>query len=42
LNSIFEIIANEELLTDFFKKRKWRECEVVSVTLRSLWDAGKL
>jgi len=36
----FDIICDEDLIADFFAKKKWKECEVVGITLRRLWDAG--
>jgi len=39
--AIFDMICDEELIDDFFEKKKWRECEVVATTLRELWDAGR-
>jgi len=39
---MFDLVCNEDLLDDFFTKRKWKECELVGVTLRKLWDEGFL
>jgi len=33
-------LANEELLDDFFTKKKWKETQEVCETLRSLWENG--
>jgi len=38
--AIFDLFCGEELIEDFFTKRKWRECEIVGLTLRKLWDDG--
>jgi len=40
MNSLFEFFSNEEMLGDFYTKRKWKECEQLGVTLRRMWDAG--
>jgi len=40
MNQAFDLICDEELITDFYTKKKWKECEVVGITLRRLWDAG--
>jgi len=41
LGVIFDTICDEELMEDFFEKKKWRECEILATTLRELWDAGR-
>jgi len=38
---IFDLVCDEELMEDFYEKKKWRECEIVATTLRELWDAGR-
>jgi len=40
INEIFDILCDEELVSDFFTKRKYKECETLGTTLRKLWDAG--
>jgi len=40
LNTLFEFVCNEELLDDFFAKKKWKECEQVGTSLRRIWDSG--
>jgi len=40
-DELFNDFANEDLIDDFFEKKKWRECEVVATTLRELWDNGQ-
>ena len=40
LLDIFLYFQDEELLNDFFEKRKWKECATVGETLRHLWDHG--
>jgi len=41
MGAVFDIICNEDLIEDFFEKKKWRECEILATTLRALWDAGR-
>jgi len=40
LSQLFDSFASEDLIEDFFEKKKWRECEIVATTLRELWDNG--
>jgi len=40
MNALFDFICNEDLIEDFFTKKKWRECEQVGTSLRRLWDLG--
>jgi len=40
MNQTFDFICDEDMIADFYAKRKWKECETVGVTLRRLWDAG--
>lgn len=40
MNQTFDMICDEDLIADFYTKRKWKECEVVGITLRRLWDGG--
>jgi len=40
MNLLFEFFSNEDMLADFYTKRKWKECEQLGVTLRRMWDAG--
>jgi len=40
LSALLEYLANEELLNDFFTKKKWKETKEVCVTLRNLWEDG--
>jgi len=40
MRTIFNFFCNEELLEEFFEKRKWKECELVGQTLRKMWDGG--
>jgi len=39
---LFDTMCNEDLLQDFFAKRKYRECEVLGLTLRKIWDTGAI
>jgi len=38
---MFDVFADEELIEDFFEKKKWRECEIIATRLRDLWDNGR-
>jgi hypothetical protein len=38
--ALFEFVCNQDLLADFYTKRKWKECEQMGTVLRKLWDAG--
>jgi len=40
MKELFDLLCNEDMLEDFFEKKKWKECELVGVTLRRLWDEG--
>ncbi len=42
MNELFDYISNEDMLVDFFAKKKWQECADVGITLRRLWDSGDL
>jgi hypothetical protein len=42
LHGLFDYFTNEDLLCDFFAKKKWKECAEIGETLRKLWDAGDL
>jgi len=39
---LVDYFSSEALLTEFFSKRKWQECQVVGNTLRKLWDLGRV
>lgn len=36
MTGIFDVLCDEDMLADFFKKRKYKECEILGVTLRKL------
>jgi len=38
LREIFDYFCTNSIIEDFFEKRKWKECEVVAITLRKIWD----
>eukprot|EP01114_Cavostelium_apophysatum_P010253 TRINITY_DN2376_c0_g1_i1.p1 TRINITY_DN2376_c0_g1~~TRINITY_DN2376_c0_g1_i1.p1 ORF type:complete len:387 (-),score=109.74 TRINITY_DN2376_c0_g1_i1:19-1179(-) len=38
LDKIFDVIKNEDLLSSFFEKKKWKETEELAGLLRKLWD----
>jgi len=40
MRATFDFFCNEELLEEFFEKRKWKECELLGLTLRRMWDEG--
>jgi len=42
MGALFDTLCDEDLLEDFFTKRKWKECEVIATTLRIMWDNGKI
>jgi len=42
LAEVADLLSNEELVQEFFSKRKYKECELVGGTLRKLWDEGFL
>jgi len=41
LTELFAVFCDEDLIEDFYVKRKWRECEIIATTLRELWDNGQ-
>jgi len=40
MNQTFDLICDEDLIADFYVKRKWKECGTVGNALRRLWDSG--
>eukprot|EP01119_Soliformovum_irregulare_P014680 TRINITY_DN402_c0_g1_i3.p1 TRINITY_DN402_c0_g1~~TRINITY_DN402_c0_g1_i3.p1 ORF type:complete len:361 (+),score=74.65 TRINITY_DN402_c0_g1_i3:94-1083(+) len=42
LSEVLRYFLNDELVMEFFSKKKWKECQVVGSTLRTLWDAGRI
>lgn len=40
MNDLFATFTNEEMLEDFFKKKKWKETGEVANLLRRMWEDG--
>jgi len=38
LRGIMDFLCNEDMLSDFFTKHKWKECEIVGGHLRKMWE----
>jgi hypothetical protein len=37
---LFDFLCNSDMLTEFFAKKKYKECEQLATTLRKMWDSG--
>jgi len=42
LVELLHYFAKEDLLSDFFTKKKWKEAAELGTTLRRLWDSGQV
>lgn len=40
MKDLFDMICNEEMIEDLFEKKKYKECEILGLTLRKMWDNG--